>query len=103
MFGLPYIRSSDKPWRDSNAFNTQLSDTRPRDRGCVYYDSTDHKPHECAKASDPKKEDFLKNAFALPVPEMITGRRNARVGKRVCFAEDDTTPPSVTEETRITR
>ena len=49
------IRSSDKPWRDSNAFNIQLGDTRPRDRACVYCDSTDHKPHECAKVSDPNE------------------------------------------------
>ena len=35
------IRSSDKTWRDSNAFNTQLDDARPRDRGCVYCESTD--------------------------------------------------------------
>ena len=30
------MRSSDKPWRDSNAFNTQLDDAcPPRDRGCL--------------------------------------------------------------------
>ena len=34
---------------------------------------------------------------------MITERRNARAEKRVCFAEDNTTPPSVTEETQITQ
>lgn len=49
------IRSSDKTWYDSNAFNTQLDDARPRDRGCVYCDSTDHKLHECTKVSDPNE------------------------------------------------
>ena len=49
------IRSSHKSWHDSNAFNTQLDDVRPRDHGCVYYDSTDHKPHEYTKASDPNE------------------------------------------------
>ena len=44
------IRSSDKPWRDSNAFNTQLGDARPR--GGVYCDSTDHKPNECTEVSN---------------------------------------------------
>ena len=43
---LVTTRSSDKSWHDSNAFNTQLGEARPR--GCVYCDSTDHKPHECA-------------------------------------------------------
>ena len=50
------IRSSDKPWRDSNAFNTQLGDTRPRHRGCVYRDSTDQKPHEYARSLIQAKE-----------------------------------------------
>ena len=45
-------RSSDKSWRDSNAFNTQLGEARPR--GCVYCKSTDHKPHECTKVTDPR-------------------------------------------------
>ena len=44
------IRSSDKPWRDSNAFNTQLGDALPR--GGVYCDSTDHKPNECTEVSN---------------------------------------------------
>ena len=44
------IRSSDKPWRDSNAFNTQLGEARPR--GGFYCDSTDHKPNECTEVSN---------------------------------------------------
>ena len=61
------IRSSDKTWRDSNAFNTQLDDARPRDRGCVYCESTDHKPHECTKVSDPneRKKMFLKKRLCF--------------------------------------
>ena len=61
------IRSSDKTWYDSNAFNTQLDDARPRDRGCVYCESTDHKPHECTKVSDPneRKKMFLKKTSLL--------------------------------------
>ena len=61
------IRSSDKTWRDSNAFNTQLDDVRPCDRGCVYCDSTDHKPHECTKVSDPneRKKMFLKKRLCF--------------------------------------
>ena len=61
------IRSSDKTWRDSNAFNTQLDDARPRDRGCVYCDSTDHKPHECTKVFDPneRKKMFLKKRLCF--------------------------------------
>ena len=61
------ISSSDKTWRDSNAFNTQLDDARPRDRGCVYCDSTDHKPHECTKVSDPneRKKMFLKKRLCF--------------------------------------
>ena len=59
------IISSDKTWRDSNAFNTQLDDARPR--GCVYCDSTDHKPHECTKVSDPneRKKIFLKKRLCF--------------------------------------
>ena len=59
------IRSSDKTWRDSNAFNTQLDNARPR--GCVYCDSTDHKPHECTKVSDPneRKKMFLKKRLCF--------------------------------------
>ena len=65
------IRSSDKAWRDSNAFNTQLGDARPR--GCVYCDSTDHRPHECSKVADPSE------------------RRKIFLRKRLCFncAGDD--------------
>lgn len=98
------MRSSDKPWRDSNAFNTQLDDVRLRDRGCVYCDSTDHKPHECTKVPDlnERKKIFMKKRSALTVLVMITGRRNAGARKRVCFAKEDTTPPSVTEETQTT-
>ena len=61
------IRSSDKTWRDSNAFNTQLDDARPRDRGCVYCESTDHKPHERTKVSDPneRKKMFLKKRLCF--------------------------------------
>ena len=61
------IRSSDKTWHDSNAFNTQLDDARPRDRGCVYCESTDHKPHECTKVSDPneRKKMFLKKRLCF--------------------------------------
>ena len=68
------MRSSDKPWRDSNAFNTQLDDARPpRASGCVYCDSTDHKPHECTKVPDPNE------------------RRKFFLRKRLCFncAGDD--------------
>ena len=65
------IRSSDKSWRDSNAFNTQLGEARPR--GCVYCNSTDHKPHECSKVTDPSE------------------RRKIFLRKRLCFncAGDD--------------
>ena len=61
-------RSSDKSWRDSNAFNTQLGEVRPR--GCVYCNSTDHKPHECTKVTDPRwsQDDGMqeqKNVFVL--------------------------------------
>ena len=65
------IRSSDKSLRDSNAFNTQLGDARPH--GCVYCESTDHKPHECTKVSHPDE------------------RRKYFLRKRLCFncAGDD--------------
>ena len=43
------------------------------------------------------------NTSALTVPEKITGRRNARAEKRVCFATEDTTPQAVTEETQTTQ
>ena len=61
------MRSSDKPWRDSNAFNTQLDDVRLRDRGCVYCDSTDHKPHECTKVPDlnERKKIFMKKRLCF--------------------------------------
>ena len=62
-------------WRDSNAFNTQLGDARPR--GCVYCDSTDHRPHECTKVSNPDE------------------RRKVFLKKRLCFncAGDDHREP----------
>lgn len=65
------IRSSDKPWCDSNAFITQLGDARPC--GCVYCDNTDHKPQKCTKVSDPSE------------------RRKIFLRKRLCFncARDD--------------
>ena len=68
---LVTIRSRDKPWRDSNEFNTQLGDARPCGR--VYCDSSDHKPHECTKVSDPSE------------------RRKIFLRKRLCFncARDD--------------
>ena len=61
------MRSCDKPWRDSNAFNTQLDDVRLRDRGCVYCDSADHKPHECTKVPDlnERKKIFMKKRLCF--------------------------------------
>ena len=59
------IRTSDKSWRDSNAFNTQLGDARPR--GCVYCDSNDHRSQECAKVSDSddRRKFFLKKRLCF--------------------------------------
>ena len=60
-------RSSDKPWHDSNEFNTQLDNTPPR--GCIHCDSTDHQPHECTKVSDPneRKKIFLKKKMPFEI------------------------------------
>ena len=59
------IRSSDKSLCESNAFNTQLGDARPH--GCVYCESTDHKPHECTKISHPdeRRKYFLKKRLCF--------------------------------------
>ena len=67
------IRSSDKTWCDSNAFNTQLDNAHPCDRGYVYCDSIDHKPHECTKVSDPnkRKKIFLKKCLCFNSQEKI--------------------------------
>ena len=39
----------ERPLRDSPVNNSQLE---PRQRGCVYCDSTEHRPHECTKVAD---------------------------------------------------
>ena len=38
----------ERPLRDSPVNNSQLE---PRQRGCVYCDSTEHRPHECTKVA----------------------------------------------------
>ena len=51
--------------RDSPVYNTRQ--VKPRQRGCVFCDSTEHRPHECIKVADTsdRKRIFLNKGLCF--------------------------------------